>query len=102
MVALVIGFCYFLCPFSMNDIQLPFLQRPAALEGGPGPNYRPISSAEGFNYDSGDDEMPETFKADDDPAGRARPLELQSFNANASSQPEQSQPRDLPKRNPVE
>lgn len=31
MVALVIGFCYFLCPYSMNDIQLPFLQRPAAL-----------------------------------------------------------------------
>jgi hypothetical protein len=31
MVALVIGFCYFLCPFSMNEIQLPFLQRPAAL-----------------------------------------------------------------------
>lgn len=45
--------------------------------------------------------MPETFKADDDndPSGRTRPLELQSFNANVSSQP---QARDLPKRNPVE
>jgi len=78
MGALVIGFLYFMCP-NLADIKLPFLQRPEALaSAGAGPNYRPISSAEGFNYDSGDDEMPSAFD-EDDPAGRARPLELQSF-----------------------
>lgn len=98
MLALVIGFCYFFCP-KMSDIQLPFLQRPTALEGGPGPNYQPISAAEGFNYDSGDDEMPDSY-AEDDPAGRSQPVELQSFSGRSTQN--ESQARELPRRNPID
>ena len=81
MFALVCGLIYFLCPsIDFSGIEIPFLSRPASLQGGAGPNYRPISASEGFNYDSGDEEDPDTV--DDDPTGRKRMLELTSLTSN--------------------
>lgn len=76
------GLAYLLlCPnLSLRDIQLP--GAPGA--GSSGPQYREIGSAEGFNYDSGDDEEPDDFDADD-PTGRKRMTELASFSSRTDA-----------------
>lgn len=80
MFGLGAGLAYLLlCPnLSLSDIQLP-----SRSGGSSGPQYREIGSAEGFNYDSGDDEEPDDFS--DDPTGRKRMTELASFSSRSEA-----------------
>lgn len=69
-----------LCP-NAAEINVPGLARPAG--GSAGPQYREIGSAEGFNYDSGDEEEADAYD-NDDPTGRKRLTELASFSSGAA------------------
>ena len=82
MFALGAGLAYLLlCPnLSLSDISVPSM---SGAQGSSGPQYREIGSAEGFNYDSGDDEEPDDFN--DDPTGRKRMTELASFSSNTGA-----------------
>ena len=82
MFAVGVGLAYLLlCPnLSLRDINVP-----GVSDAPSGPQYREIGSAEGFNYDSGDDEEPDNFDASDDPMGRKRMTELASFSSRTEA-----------------
>jgi hypothetical protein len=81
MFALGSGLAYLLlCPnLSLSDIPVP-----GASGAIGGPQYREIGSAEGFNYDSGDEEEPDDLGASD-PSGRKRMTELASFSSRTEA-----------------